>query len=312
MDTVERARGRWLEILPLLGVSANFLRNRHGPCPMCGGKDRFRYDDKNGDGTYFCNQCGPGNGLSFIKKFKGWNHREACDEIDRIVGSERRQIHRAVAPVSDNSRRADALRKLLAAAGDDAVVDAYLERRGLGAGIAGLLGALQGHAACPYYGEDHLLVGHFPAVLGRLQSPDGDLVSVQRIYDHPQAVPRKKMMPPVGTVNGGAVRLYAVDDEVGVCEGIETAIAARLLFNIPVWAAISAHGLEVFEPPQGVFKVHIFGDNDANYEGQGAAAILARRMARKKLEICVNIPDEPGTDWLDVYLGTTGKPRSHS
>jgi len=28
-------RHRWLDILTALGVPAKFLRNRHGPCPMC-------------------------------------------------------------------------------------------------------------------------------------------------------------------------------------------------------------------------------------------------------------------------------------
>ncbi len=56
MSTIERARGRWSEILPRLGIDARFLRNRHGPCPLCGGKDRFRFDDRDGSGSYFCNQ----------------------------------------------------------------------------------------------------------------------------------------------------------------------------------------------------------------------------------------------------------------
>jgi putative DNA primase/helicase len=51
-------RHRWLDILTGLGVPAKFLRNKHGPCPMCGGKDRFRFDDKDGKGTFFCNGCG--------------------------------------------------------------------------------------------------------------------------------------------------------------------------------------------------------------------------------------------------------------
>ena len=38
LNTVERARGRWREILPRLGIDARFLVNRHGPCPLCGGR----------------------------------------------------------------------------------------------------------------------------------------------------------------------------------------------------------------------------------------------------------------------------------
>ncbi len=48
------ARGRWAEILPALGIGAEFLSDKHGPCSGCGGKDRFRFDDKGGRGTFIC------------------------------------------------------------------------------------------------------------------------------------------------------------------------------------------------------------------------------------------------------------------
>jgi putative DNA primase/helicase len=54
----DRAKGRWRNILPSLGIPSKALTNRHGPYPMCGGKDRFRFDDKGGRGTWFCSQCG--------------------------------------------------------------------------------------------------------------------------------------------------------------------------------------------------------------------------------------------------------------
>src|SRR5215469_1691966 len=89
IGTVERARGRWREILPLFGIETRYLVNRHGPCPLCGGKDRFRFDDKDGAGTYYCNQCGAGAGLLMIRKLRGWDHKTACDAIDKIIGSMR-------------------------------------------------------------------------------------------------------------------------------------------------------------------------------------------------------------------------------
>ncbi|EKW84844.1 zinc-binding domain of primase-helicase family protein, partial [Escherichia coli 97.0007] len=58
------ARGHWSRILPALGV--NVLKNRHQPCPVCAGKDRFRFDDQEGRGTWFCNQCGAGDGLGMV------------------------------------------------------------------------------------------------------------------------------------------------------------------------------------------------------------------------------------------------------
>ena len=49
--TMTRARGRWREILPRFGIAGRFLQNRHGPCPLCGGKDRYRFDDRDGSGS---------------------------------------------------------------------------------------------------------------------------------------------------------------------------------------------------------------------------------------------------------------------
>ncbi|MEK9606509.1 MAG: primase-helicase zinc-binding domain-containing protein, partial [Gammaproteobacteria bacterium] len=59
-DRVKRqARNRWSEILAYAGVDAKALHDVHGPCPGCKGKDRFRFDNKGGDGTFICSQ---GNG----------------------------------------------------------------------------------------------------------------------------------------------------------------------------------------------------------------------------------------------------------
>src|SRR5215470_15749425 len=87
LDTIDRANGRWREILPKLGIETRFLQNKHGPCPLCGGKDRFRFDDKDGSGSYICGQCGAGAGLTLVTKKHGWNFKTACDEIDKIIGA---------------------------------------------------------------------------------------------------------------------------------------------------------------------------------------------------------------------------------
>src|SRR5579863_57963 len=96
-ETVERARHRWREILPRSGIDTRFLSNKHGPCPLCGGKDRFRFDDRDGTGSYICNQCGAGVGLILIRKLNGWDYPTACNEIDRILG---KIGHRQSAPAT--------------------------------------------------------------------------------------------------------------------------------------------------------------------------------------------------------------------
>ena len=63
IPTSTRALGKWRGILLSVGVPETALNRRHGPCPMCGGTDRFRFDDKEARGTWICGQCGAGDGV---------------------------------------------------------------------------------------------------------------------------------------------------------------------------------------------------------------------------------------------------------
>jgi putative DNA primase/helicase len=193
-----------------------------------------------------------------------------------------------------DAARQSAIERLLRLANKPEIVSAYLAERAIAASSP----VLRGHPACNYYDHDHGLVGRFPAVVAPILAPDGKLICAHRIY-LANLEPRKKNMEVAGTLNGAAVRLYEVDDEMGVGEGIETCLAARQLFGVPTWAALTAHGVETFHPPAGIQRLHIFGDNDSNFTGQCAAFRLAKRLAGT-LEIFINIPPEPGTDWNDV------------
>jgi putative DNA primase/helicase len=303
VNTIERARGRWREILPRFGVDDKFLKNRHGPCPACGGKDRFRFDDKRGEGTYYCNGCGAGTGVILVRKMQGLSHAEACSAIDEIIGREVRAPapERLTTPKNQDEVRKSAILRLLHEADSQHVVDAYLMRRGLSVTSP----VLKGHRVCPYFVEGGRLQGRYPAVLAPLIGPDGALVSLQRVYDA-DLEERKKTMAPVGTITGATVRLHDPGDELGVCEGFETGLAARELFGVPVWASLSASSLEAFEPPP-VRQLIVFADNDVNGEGQAAAFNLARRVNRwnrqnhkDALPVIVHVPPRSGSDWLDV------------
>lgn len=77
-ETVKRsAHGRWIDIFtsPQVGnLDDRFLSGQHGPCPKCGGHDRFRLIDAD-EGVLYCNQCFSrhnGDGLSALQWLLGW------------------------------------------------------------------------------------------------------------------------------------------------------------------------------------------------------------------------------------------------
>lgn len=88
------SQGRWPSILAdLAGLSSEQLTDKHQPCPLCGGEDRYRFDDKDGIGSWFCNQCGGrdqrgggGTGMDLLMRRNNWDFKEAAQRIEAYLG----------------------------------------------------------------------------------------------------------------------------------------------------------------------------------------------------------------------------------
>lgn len=297
----EAARGRWRDILEALGIPEKFLTRRNGPCPMCDGKDRWRFTDHDEAGMWWCNQCGTGDGLDLLQRFNGWDFKRAVNEVKKMLPN--MPEARAVDPdvklkiVRDNLNRykAGVLR-----ATESAQVKRYLESRAL---IPSPL--LMAHSASEYW-QDGTLTGTYPAMVGLVTSPDGKPLTYHRTFlldgqKAPVPSPRK-IMPAAGDTTGAAIRLWPVSESLGIAEGIETALACHQLFGIPTWSAISAGGLERFIPPAEITELMIFADRDASYTGQAAAYALAKRLVRDtQIRVRVSLPDDMG-DFADQLI----------
>lgn len=298
MKTAERARGKWRGILLTLGIEAKFLSKKHGPCPFCGGRDRFRWDDKDGKGTFFCSQCGSGDGIEFLKRAKGWDFRTAASEIDGVVGGVSAEPAR---PKPDDRQRLDMLKRLWETARPlvpgDPVCTYLAERDVLPANNPS---CLRFAARCPVPDGG----GFAPAMIALVRAPDGASATIHRTFlaDPAPGEKRHRAMMPGTIPDGSAVRLCAVDgDTLGIGEGIETTFAAARRFNVPAWAALNAALMAKWIPPETVKRVLIFGDHDPAFGGQAATYALAHRLVtRRRLQVEVHIPPVVGTDWADA------------
>jgi putative DNA primase/helicase len=87
-------KGHWPSILgTLAGLTSEQLTDKHQPCPLCGGKDRYRFDDLDGTGSWFCNDCGgkdqtggAGNGMDMLMRRQNWTFKEAAQRIEQHLG----------------------------------------------------------------------------------------------------------------------------------------------------------------------------------------------------------------------------------
>jgi putative DNA primase/helicase len=298
VNIMDRAQGRWKGILGALGIETKYLVDRHGPCPMCSGKDRWRWDNKEGRGTFYCSVCGAGNGIDLLKKFHGWDFKTAAKKIESVLGEAKREDVKPIMSEEECRAKTQALwrRAHRVTAGSPTAL--YLRNRMGGREVA-IPSTIRSH-------PDR------PGMIAIMQAPDGvaSTAHVTLLTEAGQKAPTEKvrLFMPGSVAPGSAVRLGPEAEEMGVGEGLETCFAAALRFQMPVWSALNEGLLSRWEPPACVKQLHVFGDNDRNFVGQTAAYSLAKRLSLRPdrqggpLRCKVHIPDGVGDDWNDVLV----------
>ena len=329
-EIIQHATGQWDYILPALGVSAEYLTNKHKSCPACGGKDRFRYDDKQGRGTFVCGQMDglSGDGFALVQHIYQCDFKEAVRLVAGVLGiAEGEPLPERKTPPQQPQQpqkdRIEALQALWAVAEQNRCHDCiktYLQGRGLDvAAIAPMVAALGFVEALDYWTQDDKgkphLVGKFPAMIAKFESVGGTLTGLHRTYLNTDCTGKlqladpftgrlldaKKMMARYQGSNAGAsIQLCPVADTLAVCEGIENAAAVYQQSELPVWACGSAGSLAAMAIPSTVKQLFVFADTDANQAGIKAARRLESRAATQGIEVRIWQSGVNGVDVLDV------------
>jgi putative DNA primase/helicase len=284
MNSVAKAAvGKWQGILLSLGVDKSYLVNKHGPCPLCGGKDRFRFDDKDGKGSYFCSRCGAGDGFDLLKRINGWSFAEAAKEVEKIIGSCKANLPKAI-DRSSNEKRIKRIHSGLKRINHSDLAGKYLLSRGI------KIFPVQDvyfHPGIAYYEKDvegkPIKVGVFPAMVSIFRNIAGEACSYHITYlthDGKKLAnyESKKFLPKIRDMTGGAIRLGGIYERIGIAEGIETAMSAMQYSGYPVWAAANANFLQNVQIPESVKSIVIYTDEDKSFTGQKVAYTLANRL----------------------------------
>ena len=311
MNAIEAARGKWRGILGSYGLDESYLTGKHGPCPLCGGKDRFRFLDYQGTGSWVCNQCTPkpGDGMDLLQAFtQRDDFANIAKEVEGICGVVKTDAPGRRGP--DPTKRIEHVAsKAKPLTGEDPA-SKYLDSRGIHS-RSNQIRFLDNYS----YFENGEVKGRYPAMVCRVSRKDMTRETFHIVYlgDGVKAGVKapKKTLPPVSTITGCAVYLAKPEGHVLVTEGVETGLAAMDLFGLPVAATLTAGGMETWQPPESVTKAWVLADNDASFTGQAAAYRLANRLYRH-IDVDVIIPPTTGSDFLDVMTEVNKQNLAHS
>ena len=281
-----------------------------GPCPSCGGTDRFHVRRGPAGALVGCRGCIDGQPADVRGKAFGailqevfpertGEKRRANGNDFRAPASSRRTGSAPSSKPRDTTGAArrvwDATRPLAGT-----IAERYLHARGVGhVAVAPSLrfSPALTHPQAP---------GRFPCLVAGVQDVRGGFLAVHRIYLDRSGAGKANVDPvkaSLGSTAGGAVRLLAEPSggPLLVGEGIESTAAAMVLFDLPGWAALGTGGLRNVELPRCIRDVVIAADKDFDGAGQLAAAALAERLEAEGREVEIQLPPFIG-DWNDVLL----------
>lgn len=139
-----------------------------------------------------------------------------------------------------------------------------------------------------------------PAMLAAV-TDDSGLLAVQRTFLDDRGRRARDLRHPrrlLGHPYAGAVRLTPVTDTLGIAEGVETAISAMILLDIPVWAALGNERFHHVAIPKSVTRLTLLPDND--HAGRLVVPLAEKAHATLGRRIDTIWPWNGRNDWNDV------------
>ncbi len=178
-------------------------------------------------------------------------------------------------PIRRRRRAQDLWIKALPAA--KTIVQAYLRARGVRSAPPDALRFLPSLKHTPS-GRS------FPAMIGAVTGPYGEILAIQRTWLLPDGTGKAPVSPDkmtLGPMDNGAVRFGQPLATLGLAEGIETALSAKQMYSLPVWAVLGCNRFETVVIPDDVETIVIFADRGpAGWKAAEAAADRFERMGR--------------------------------
>lgn len=291
----QRATGKWPEILRALGMDPAALANRGTSCPGCGGNDRFRFDDRDGRGTWICSQGTgdtiAGDGFDLLRHVYGWTFGEAVEQVARVLGLSNSES--AESRITDKQRlqwQEDAIRRQQAADAE------RLERDQRCANDAATLWAhgepARAHAYLQRKGvQAHGIRQRCRLLLVPMLDAEGALWNVQKI----NSAGDKRFMP--GRKKGLFHLIGTPGETLALAEGYATAATVHESTGWPVAVAFDAGNLApVAEALARVYPYARFvvcADHDP-------AGLKGARAAAQAVGGYVIAPHAEGHDWNDA------------
>lgn len=279
-------------------------RERYGPCPVCGGTDRFSVSLRKQ--IWNCRGCKHGGDVIALVQ-----HIDRCDfrTAVRTLGLEEttRPAHQPTPPeppprqlVEDaNGKRALAIWSDAKPFGGT-LAETYLQSRKLEYDDPDG-DVLRFHPHCPFGGVTHpCMVALFRAI----ESNEPTAIHRTALTPDGRKIDRKAL----GPIAGAAIKLSAEEDvTIGlhIGEGIETTLAAMSMGFRPAWALGHAGGIAKFPVLPGIETLTIIVDHDhpdsnGRQAGHEAARDCGQRWIEAGREVFNVVPHLMGTDMADV------------